>query len=538
MDKWWEKAIIYEIYMPSYYDSNGDGIGDFKGLTEKLDYLKELGINALWITPFYKSPKVDNGYDIEDFYSIDSDYGTLEDFKIFVDEVHKRGIKLIIDMILNHTSNKHPWFIESKVSLENSKRDWYIWKNGFNNLPPNNWESFFGGSAWEYDSKTKQYYYHAFSKEQVDLNWSNPKVKDAMFDVIKFWLDLGVDGLRLDVINFLKVNNEFKNNPIDKDGKQIHQYDKDQEGILNIIEEINNLTKKYGDIFLLGEVGSEDLGTLMSYVGENLLDAVFNFNLGSILEFDPERIYEELKKMYCNYNNKIFTLFFGNHDISRFISRFSNGYYDEEKAKLVATLILTAKGIPFIYYGEEIGMRDYYPQSVNDIRDIQAKIKYYDTLREGKSEQDALKIANKVNRDKARTPMQWNNNLNCGFSSGKPWIKITEKYRHINVEEQRRDEKSIFNYYKKIISLRNGNLVFQIGECTDLILINDIISFQRNLNNEKYLILLNFSDKLSNYFFPELKKAEFVLSSIRDKIVLDEKIELLPFEAVIVKLPY
>ena len=288
---WWKETVFYEIYMPSFKDGNNDGIGDFKGIASKLDYLHKLGVKGIWLTPFYPSPKVDNGYDISDYYNVDKDYGTLEDFKDFLEKAHKLDIKVIGDIVLNHTSSEHPWFKESRRSKDNEKRDFYIWRKG----KPNNWESFFGGDAWEYDDVTKEYYYHAFAKEQVDLNWANPRVYDEMIKVLKFWLDLGVDGFRFDVINFLTVNEDLSdNNPYDENGEQIHKFDKNQKGILDIIrrlaKEIKNIKE---DAFLVGEVGSEDLNDLIDYSGKDLLDVVFNFNLGSMESFSAEKIYKE-----------------------------------------------------------------------------------------------------------------------------------------------------------------------------------------------------------------------------------------------------
>lgn len=536
MDKWWKKAIFYEIYMPSYCDSNGDGIGDFKGIISKLDYLKELGVDAIWITPFYKSPKIDNGYDIEDYLMVDSDYGTNEDIKSFIDEAHKRKIKVIIDMVLNHTSDKHAWFLESKKSLNNPKRNWYIWLEGKDNGYPNNWESFFGGSAWEYDKVTNQYYYHAFSKEQVDLNWNNEEVKKAMFEIVEYWLKLGIDGLRLDVINFLKTDCIYKDNPYGQNGEQLHIYDKDKAGILEVIKELRQLVNKYGDIFLLGEVGSEELDILMKYVGEELLDAVFNFNLGSIQNFEVEKIYNQLSNMYKKYKHKDFTLFFGSHDMPRYVSRFSNGYLDEEKAKLIATLIFTAKGIPFIYYGDEIGMKDFYPKSVNEIRDIQALIKYENSIKEGKQESEALELASKVNRDKSRTPMQWDGSEYCSFSKTKPWINIPSENKYINVEEQSLNSNSILNYYKKIISLRKKNNILQYGEIKLIDKLDDVIYYIRSFENKQIMVLLNFSNQNRQIDVIKSDVVNVLLSSRRDCVEWCEKLIILPYEALIIEI--
>ncbi|WP_316635331.1 alpha-amylase family glycosyl hydrolase [uncultured Flavobacterium sp.] len=338
--KWWKESIFYQIYMPSYADSNGDGFGDFKGMTQKLDYLKELGIKGIWLTPFLTSPKVDNGYDIANYYEVDPTYGTKADFDIFLNEAHKRGIKIIIDMVLNHTSTDCKWFQESRKSKDNPYRDYYIWKD-----EPNNWESFFGGTAWEKDTATNQYYYHKFDKRMADLNWSNPKVVAEVQNILRFWLDAGVDGFRLDVINFLTTNGITKDNPM-KNGQQEHLNDIDQEGVKNAMKIIKSTVNEYDNRFIVGEIGSDKIEVLKQYQSQDLLDVVFNFNFGSIKEFSTQHIFDELQSMEKNMSNYP-TLFFGSHDMPRMIDRLADGNTD--KATALAALILTAKGVPFIY---------------------------------------------------------------------------------------------------------------------------------------------------------------------------------------------
>ncbi|MEH7302185.1 alpha-glucosidase [Neobacillus drentensis] len=488
MVKWWQQSTFYEIYMPSFKDGNGDGMGDFAGITSKLDYLKDLGIDGLWLTPFYPSPKVDNGYDISDYQSIDPAYGTMEEFELFIKEAHQRGIKVIADLVLNHTSSAHQWFQESKSSKDHPKRDWYIWRD-----EPNNWESFFGGTAWEYDETTKQYYYHAFAKEQVDLNWANPEVKAAMFDVMKFWLEKGVDGFRLDVINFLKINDQFVDNPFDAEKQeQDHVYDKDQEGILDIIAEISSFVHQYPDKFLVGEVGSEDLDILKLYSGLGKLDVVFNFNIGSIAEFDPERLYQQLADTEAAYDStQVPTLFFGSHDMSRFISRFGG---DEDRAKLIATLMLTASGVPFIYFGDEIGMRDWIIDDINKMRDVQGIMGYKLALEAGKSHEEALVIANDKSRDKSRTPMQWDRSEYVGFSEQKPWISVPNNAARINVEDQQNKPESMLSFYKSLLRLRKEHPAFTLGTYESLRYEDGLMTFVRKSESEQILVALNFSD--------------------------------------------
>ncbi|GAA0315827.1 alpha-amylase family glycosyl hydrolase [Bacillus carboniphilus] len=464
MNSWWKKAVFYEIYMPSFADGNGDGIGDFKGIISKLDYLKELGVKGVWLTPFYPSPKVDNGYDIADYKNIDPDYGTMEDFEEFIEEAHKRGIRVIADLVLNHTSSEHPWFKESRSSKDNPKRDWYIWKDGEKDVPPNNWESFFGGTAWEWDEQTGQYYYHAFAKEQVDLNWANPEVREAMKDVMKFWIDKGIDGFRLDVINFLTVSNEFKDNPYLENDEQDHLYDKDQDGVLEAVQEISAFAKSHGDIFLVGEVGSEDLEVLKPYCGEGKLDVVFNFNLGSQSSFSVDTIFSEISKMEENYTEDQWpTLFFSSHDMPRHCERLAGGIDPELRAKHLAVLLTTAKGVPFLYFGDEIGMRNLVAEKKEDIQDIQGRTAYELAVRDGKTEVEALAIGNEKSRDASRSPMQWDDSENAGFSSGTPWIRVHPSYRDINVKVEETDPHSMLHFYKKLLKIRNSVSALQNG---------------------------------------------------------------------------
>ncbi|MGG3467502.1 alpha-glucosidase [Neobacillus pocheonensis] len=526
MVKWWKQSTFYEIYMPSFKDGNGDGIGDFAGITSKLDYLKELGIDGLWLTPFYPSPKVDNGYDISDYYGIDPDYGTMADFETFIQEAHQRGIKVIADLVLNHTSSDHQWFQESKSSKDHPKRDWYIWRD-----EPNNWESFFGGTAWEYDEETDQYYYHAFAKEQVDLNWANPKVKSAMFEVMKFWLEKGVDGFRLDVINFLKVNDQFVDNPYD--GEQVHLYDKDQEGVLTVISEIAEFVHQYPDKFLVGEVGSEDLDILKQYSGLGMLDVVFNFNIGSIGEFDADKLFQQLAATEQVYDpTQIPTLFFSSHDMSRHISRFGG---DEDRAKLVAALMLTAKGVPFIYFGDEIGMRDWITDDIGKMKDVQGIMGYQLALEAGKSRVEALMIANEKSRDKSRTPMQWNAHANVGFSEGQPWITIPEDGYKVTVEDQINDPESMLSFYKKLLKLRKEHSSLQFGDYEFLRNEDGMIYFVRTDSVEKVLVVLNFTDQPKTLEVEVAATMKLLLSTKRTGLDRESVVTILANEAVILK---
>lgn len=482
-EKWWKESVFYQIYMPSYADSNGDGYGDFKGMTQKLDYLQSLGIKGIWLTPFLTSPKVDNGYDIADYYEIDPTYGTKADFDLFLKEAHQRGIKVIMDMVLNHTSTDCKWFQESRKSKDNPYRDYYIWKD-----EPNNWESFFGGTAWQKDTLTDQYYYHKFDVRMADLNWANPKVVAEVQNILRFWLDAGVDGFRLDVINFLNTDGITADNPT-KDGEQDHINDINQEGVKSAMRIIKSTVSEYDDRFIVGEIGSDKIEVLKQYQSQDLLDVVFNFNFGSIAEFSAQRIFDELQSMEKNMSNYP-TLFFGSHDMPRMIDRLADG--NPDRATALAALMLTAKGVPFIYYGEEIGMHNIIAQNLDEMVDIQGRTQYQLALDEGKNPKDALLFGNKHNRDKSRSPMQWSGDAFAGFSAEKAWIKINPDYKTVNVAALTPQKNSILNTYKKLIALRNSERALQYGAYDNLEYEEDQISFTRSFEGDKITVIINF----------------------------------------------
>ncbi|MBU3092603.1 glucohydrolase [Clostridium sp. CF011] len=517
--KWWKECVFYEIYMSSFMDGNNDGIGDFKGITSKLDYLSELGIKGIWLTPFYPSPKVDNGYDISDYYNIDKCYGTLEEFKGFINKAHDLGIKVIVDIVLNHTSSEHSWFKESRSSKDNEKRDFYIWKKD----KPNNWESFFGGDAWEFDKKTKEYYYHAFAKEQVDLNWAEPKVYDAMKDVLKYWIDLEVDGFRFDVINFLTIKNDFnKDNPYDEKGEQIHRNDKDQDGIIDVIKTlVKDIREIKEDIFLVGEIGSDELIELKNYSGKNLLDVVFNFNLGSMKEFSAEKIYKEIKAMNEEYNSEqIPTIFFNSHDMGRSVSRFNPNGEKNGIERAMAALLLTTYGVPFMYFGEEIGIKDLVCLDINKMNDVQGITKYNIEISKGKSREEALASANKSSRDKSRSPMQWENSEFYGFSKSKSWINIEDKVDDISVEVCKKNKKSLLYLYKDLIKIRYNNPCLLYGTYKTIFFKKNILILERELHNEVIRIVINFGIKV--YIENSIGQVLYCSNSIENGLKLNQ----------------
>ena len=501
---WWKETVFYEIYMPSFKDSNGDGYSDFKGITSKLDYIKSLGVKGIWLTPFLKSPKVDNGYDVGSFFEIDSTYGTLEDFKLFIKEAHKRDIKVIMDLVLNHTSTSHEWFQKSKTSKDNPYRDYYLWRD-----TPNNWESFFGGSAWEFDRVTNQYYYHKFDFTMADLNWQNPKVIEEAKKVLRFWLDNGVDGFRLDVINFLTTEGITINNPINKNGEQQHLNDVNQKGVKNTMKIIKKTVNEYKNKFIVGEIGSDKIEVLKQYQGTELLDVVFNFNFGSIPEFSAQKLFDEMLSMERNMSN-FPTLFFGSHDMPRLLSRLTKN--NPKRAYALAALMLTAKGVPFIYYGEEIGMKNHVATTVDEIKDIQGVTKYHLAIKEGKKPAEALEIGNKHNRDKSRSPMQWNSSALSGFSSTKSWIALNPDYTTVNVEQQENDSESMLSKYKQLIALRNTEPVLQYGSYQELKIEKNRIHFTRTYQGSEISVIINFGKA---YTFSLPKNAKVLLGTAK-----------------------
>jgi len=484
---WWKESVFYQIYMPSYCDSNGDGYSDFKGMTSKLDYLQSLGIKGIWLTPFLLSPKVDNGYDVASYTEVDPAYGSKDDFILFLNQAHSKGIKVIMDMVLNHTSTDHPWFQESRKSKDNPYRDYYIWKD-----EPNNWESFFGGSAWEFDPATHQYYYHKFDIRMADLNWSNPKIVIEILQILRHWLELGVNGFRLDVINFLTTDQHWPDNPVEN-GKQIHLHDIDQTGVKNAIRNVRATIDEYDDRFIVGEIGSDKLDILRQYQAPDMLDVVFNFNLGSITEFSPGLICKELQDME-NKMSGYPTLFFSSHDMPRMFDRLAGG--NKDLALTLAAIMVTAKGVPFIYYGEEIGMQNIEAIGIDEIADIQGRTQFLLALDRGMSSEEALSAGNKHNRDKSRSPMQWNKQEFAGFSSHKPWIKINENYESVNVENQMTDNESIWNKYHALIELRNNEPALQYGEYDQLELKDNVFLFSRIYYADKISVVINFGEEI------------------------------------------
>lgn len=515
----WKNKVVYHIYPKSFADSNGDGIGDLQGIIQKLDYLAFLGIDYIWITPIYPSPQKDNGYDVSDYYSVDKMYGSMEDLDTLIKEAHKRGIRIMMDMVLNHTSTEHEWFIESRKSKNNPYRDYYIWKAPKNGGEPNNWKSKFGGSAWEIDPQTEEYYLHLFDKHQADLNWENEEVRQKVYDIIRFWLDKGVEGLRFDVLNLISKDPSF---PDDEggdgrkfytDGPKVHEY----------LQEMNREVLSKYDVLTIGEMSSTTIEECIKYTNpeRHELDMVFNFHH---LKVDYPNFTEKwelgefdllaLKKVLSEWQEKMIqgngwnALFWCNHDQPRIVSRFGNDReYLKESAKMLATTLHLMRGTPYIYQGEEIGMTNPNFTDIKDFRDVETLNMYQILKEQGKEEKEIMEIIQNRSRDNGRTPMQWNDTENAGFTSGNPWIKIASNYREINVEKALKDKKSILYHYKKLIELRKELDIITYGDYR-LILEEHphIFAYVRRYGSEILLVLSNFSDQDQSF---ELQKELF-----------------------------
>lgn len=519
--KWWQEAVFYQIYPRSFADGNGDGIGDLKGIIKRLDYLKKLGIDAIWLSPHFQSPQVDIGYDISDYFSIAPEYGNIDDFIRFLNGAHERGIYVILDLVLNHTSDRHPWFIESRSSVTNPRRDWYIWRNGHDGQPPNNWNSTFGGTAWEYDQNTDQYYYHYFFKEQPDLNWHNPEVKHAMWDIVRYWLDLGVDGFRLDAIATIFEDPKYPDHksPISQDElfhtinrntgalspHKIQQlkltmfgYQIEQPGVHELMQELRSIIDEYDDKVLIGE--NDDV----SYHGDgnNELHLVFNFPLMKSNKLTPAWVRSNQDKRLATLTKISKDTWpcntFNNHDSSRVYSLFSDGKHDQEIARISIALLLTLRGTPVLYNGEEIGMEDLQLENIDQFRDPWGIWNYYlekDIF--GASENQALNLANNAGRDKCRTPLQWSNAPNAGFSPKKvnTWLPTNQNYKNgINVASQLDDPDSLLSFYRDLIHLRKTTPALIYGDYISLNKdSNECLSYLRKTEKQTCLVAINMS---------------------------------------------
>lgn len=544
---WWKESVVYQIYPRSFMDSDNDGIGDIKGITSKLDYLKNLGIDVIWLSPVFKSPNDDNGYDISDYEDIMDEFGTMSDFDELLSEAHNRGIKIIMDLVVNHSSDEHKWFVEARKSKDNPYRDYYIWRDGKDGSTPNNWDSIFSGSAWEYDEETNQYFLHLFSKKQPDLNWENENLRQAVYSMMKFWLDKGIDGFRMDVCNlFSKAEGlpdigEEGPEGIYMNGPKIHDY----------LHEMNKEVLSKYDIMTVGETPGVSPEHARDYVGEDRdeLNMVFHFELMD-LPNASDKFYKkpykltDIKNIFMKWYDGLEnigwnSLFMNNHDQPRMVSRFGNdSKYRIESAKMLATLIHTFKGTPYIYQGEEIGMTNICFDDIKKYRDIET-INYYNEKIKNEDEKSLIERIKITSRDNARTPMQWDDSLNGGFSKSTPWIDVNPNYKQINVKESLEDSNSIFNYYKELIKLRHNNDTIVYGDVKLIYPENEsIFAYSRNLDDEQLMVVLNFYENEIDFKIPDnidINKLEVILSNYSDKVIENETIKLRPYEAIVYK---
>jgi len=523
---WWKHGVIYQIYPRSFYDANDDGIGDLPGIIKKFDYLIDLGIDAIWLSPINTSPMYDCGYDVSDYYSIDPIFGTLKDFKELLAIAHSNNIHIIMDMVLNHTSQLHPWFVESSSSRYNMKNDWYIWHDGFNGKPPNNWKSAYLSSAWKKNEMRRQYYLHSFLKEQPDLNWHNQQVKHAMFDMMQYWLDLGVDGFRFDVINYCYKDKNLRNNPFSFKpfNDQIEKYNKNGLESYILVQEIRKLIDKYDNRMTVGEVFSYPPGNpalSASYLCKGKgLHLAFDFSL-LYQPFDSHKIYRCIKNWYNHIPEHCWPCnVLSNHDQQRYADKFSQEDNDSIK-RLMALLLLTLWGTPFIYYGEEIGMKN---TSIPLHKIVDPAGKRFWPIYKG--------------RDCARTPMQWSDEANAGFSHTMCWLPIDSNYRTINVKHQLKDRYSLLNYYKDLIRLRKNHYALTHGSWEPLIKgKNGIIAYIRKADSETLCMLLNFNDHATHihHHYEAQWKVLFSTHRSRFEHFADLRIDCYPFEATILQ---
>ena len=546
---WWKEAVVYQIYPRSFSDSNGDGIGDLNGITEHLDYLEMLGVDVLWLSPVYKSPNDDNGYDISDYKDIMDEFGTMDDFDRLLGEVHKRGMRLVMDLVANHTSDEHAWFIESRKSRENPYRDYYIWREAKDGKEPNNWGSCFGGSAWEYDESTDQYYLHCFSKKQPDLNWENPKVRNEIYDMMRWWCDKGIDGFRMDVIAMISKVPGLPDGPV-KDGlygdfgpyvfcgPRNHEF----------VQEMREKVLSHYDLLTVGEAGNISEEDVIKFAGvdEKELNMIFQFEhtelvpgkVGKWTDVKPtlSSLRECLNRWQTRLDGKAWnSLYLDNHDQPRCVSRFGNDSpeFREVSAKMLATMLHMMKGTPYVYQGEELGMTNAYFDSVDDYRDIEGLKSMEDYVGNGiLREEEMMSFLQEIGRDNARTPMQWNAEENAGFTTGTPWIKVNPNYTEINAEKEVKDDNSVFHYYRRLIELRHNYPVIVYGKFVP-VLEDDpaIYAYRRELGDVKLSVICNYGKDIA-------KIDESLMPKEEDEILISnynkhESGMLKPYESIV-----
>ncbi len=547
---WWKESVIYQIYPRSFMDSNADGIGDLKGITSRLDYLKYLGIDVIWLSPVYQSPNDDNGYDISDYQAIMQEFGTMEDFDEMLKEAHARGIRIVMDLVVNHTSDEHQWFVESRKSKENDYRDYYIWREGKDpQTPPNNWGACFGGSTWEYDQTTEMYYLHLFSKKQPDLNWDNPKVRQEVFDLMTWWCEKGIDGFRMDVISMISKTKEMPDgdvnglygdfSPYCVHGPHVHDY----------LKEMNQKVLSKYDIMTVGETSGVTPEQAKRYAGEDEgeLNMVFQFEHvesdGKYGKWTDQKFpLTSLKEILSRWQTELYgkawnSLFWDNHDQPRAVSRFGNDspQHLTASAKMLATCLHMMQGTPYIYQGEELGMTNYPFQNPQEFRDIESIHAYQEWCVEGPLSYETFwPCLIYKSRDNARTPMQWDNTEHAGFTTGTPWIAVNPNYKEINAQIQTADPDSVFHYYKKLISLRKQYPVIVYGSYELLLKDSEeLFIYTRTLEHEKLLVVCSFSENPCSFQIPDEFQNATCLISNMTPCYSEETATLRPYEAFV-----
>ncbi len=518
--KWWKEAVAYQVYPRSFMDANGDGIGDLPGMITKLDYLKDLGIDIIWICPVYKSPNDDNGYDISDYQDIMQEFGTMADFDQLLTGVHRRGMKLIIDLVINHTSDEHPWFVESRSSRDNPKRDWYIWRDaappriGKETEAPNNWESIFGGSAWEYDQGTDQYFLHLFSRRQPDLNWENTEMREAVYAMINWWMDKGVDGFRIDAISHIKKEEGFLDMPNPDGLSYVPSYEKHMnvKGVMDYIREIDAHTFSHYPIMTVGEANGVKASEATEWVGEDepgKFSMIFQFEFKSLWDTEKsEKAMDirEYKRIQSKWQKALATrgwnaLYIENHDMTRVVSsQGDDGVLWRESATAWATMYFLMRGTPFIYQGQEIGMTNVQFPTIDQYDCVNTKNMYRLRTAQGVPHEQIMEAIWETSRDNSRTPMQWDDRPNAGFSTGVPWMGVNPNYARINVAQQWSDPQSILHFYKKLIQLRKSDELWVYG-AYELIMEKNkqIYAYVRTLSSRKAIVLCNLTDQNATY---------------------------------------
>ncbi|MDW4388410.1 alpha-glucosidase [Staphylococcus saprophyticus] len=548
--QWWKEAVAYQVYPRSFNDSNNDGIGDLPGVIEKLDYLKDLGIDVIWLSPMYKSPNDDNGYDISDYKDIMDEFGTMHDFNQLLEGAHKRGMKLILDLVVNHTSDEHPWFIESKSSKDNPKRDWYIWKKPKSDgSEPNNWESIFNGSTWEFDEQTQEYYFHLFSKKQPDLNWDNPAVRNEIFDMMNWWFEKGIDGFRVDAITHIKKSFEAGDLSVPEGKTYAPAFDVDmnQPGIQTWLQEMKDKSLSQYNIMTVGEANGVNPDNAEDWVGEDKgkFNMIFQFehlglwNTGDV-KFDVKSYKTILNRWQKKLENVGWNaLFIENHDQPRRVSTWGDDKtYWYESATSHAIVYFLQQGTPFIYQGQEIGMTNYPFESIETFNDV-AVVNEYNIVKAQNGDTSALLEKHKIeNRDNSRTPMQWNQNKNAGFSDHQPWFPVNPNYQQINVAEQQDNPNSILNFYKAMIQLKKSDDVYTYGKFDLVDTTNEqVFAYTRTLDDKQILIVGNLTDQITSLNMPDYMSNHsnhILLHNYKDRAI--NMNALRPFEAFVLDL--